>query len=116
MKAFSAFEGSPTQKSVVMVTLNGLGSPRSTCRPPASMNSPVVATPAVSRSRRVIVTPDMAYALAVRLAGRFFLHCDNNLAFLSRILAWRHFAAIAKMGERKGGPHDRARLRHVARP
>jgi len=74
-----------------------------------------VATPAVSRSRRVIVTPDMVYALAVRLVGRIFLHCDNNLAFLSPILAWRHFAATAKMGEGKGGPHDRARLRHVAR-
>jgi hypothetical protein len=79
------------------------------------MNSPVVATPAVSRFRRVIVAPDMVYALAVRLVGRIFLHCDNNLAFLSRILAWRHFAATAKMGGKEGKPHDRARLRTIAR-
>src|SRR6476660_2261506 len=96
MKAFSSFEGSPTQKSVVMVTLKGLGSVRSTCMPPACMNRPVVATPAVSRFRRVIVTPDMVYALAVCLVGRFFLHCDKNLAFLSRILAWRHFLAAGR--------------------
>src|SRR6476619_8344125 len=100
MKSFSSVEGSPTQKRVVIVTLNGLGSVRSNCAPPAMRNRPALALEVVSRLRRVMTSLDtilprfdalgqLARAPQVPWSRDIFSNCDNNLAILCWILAWR---------------------------